>query len=88
MTTQSEIQRHSVEPTEAQLAALESTYPGWRIAYDATTKRWSAGRRAAITDAQANAGVVSAFLGGTYDDLASWLAHQAALVDQCGGYTS
>ncbi|MEU4410804.1 hypothetical protein AB0F88_40390 [Streptosporangium sp. NPDC023963] len=78
MTMQHAIQRHLVEPcVEAQLKALKSMYPGWRITYDAATGRWSAAKRAPITDAQADAGVVAGFFSGNYEAFAEQLAKQA-----------
>ncbi|MGS2645795.1 hypothetical protein [Streptosporangium sp. G12] len=78
MTMQHAIQRHLVEPcVEAQLKALRSMYPGWLIVYDAAKGRWSASKRAPVTDVQADAGVVSAFFSGSYETFAEQLAKQA-----------
>lgn len=78
MTMQHAIQRHLVEPSvEAQLKALRSMYPGWRITYDAATGRWSAAKRGPITDAQAEAGVVAGFFGSSYETFVDQLAKQA-----------
>ncbi|WP_433249270.1 hypothetical protein ACQPYK_02070 [Streptosporangium sp. CA-135522] len=62
-----------------RLAVLHQTYPGWHITHDALLNRWTAIRRAPLTQREQTAGVKYMITQLSPETLGSALADQVEL---------